>query len=240
MRRPSSCAWRLTLGLAMLACVAPRAWSQPGVVNSLGDLQAAVAAGGTYTVTAPSITLYRSLTFNNSAASVLTLTGDTDACGGPCTLDGDNEGCHFVVAQGMTLRLRNLKLTRGVRGYTNGFTSEACVPAAALALTGAASGKAYWDGSALVNAGSTTDISEHCAAVVVAANASLTVSDCVFSDCGGYGRSGPTARVCARLHRPRRLAAFAQRAAARALSLAHPHARRAAQSPSCPPLRTAS
>jgi hypothetical protein len=159
-----------------------------------------VSAGGAYTVATP-LTLAGSLTFNSSAAAELALTGDLDACAGPCTLDADFQGGHFVVGQHHALRLRNLRLIKAVRGYTGAFTSEPCVAAAALALTGEAASWAYWDGSALVHAGDAPDTSEYCGAVVAAANASLSISDCEISYSAGFSNNIFVARVRAPLRR---------------------------------------
>jgi hypothetical protein len=116
------------LAALLVACAARAACAQAtGTVSSLAELQAAVTAGGAWTVVA-NLTLAGALTFSGGTAGaggVLSLTGDADACGGLCWLDAAFVGGHFVVAPGATLQLRGLKLVQALRGYDN-----ACAPPA--------------------------------------------------------------------------------------------------------------
>jgi hypothetical protein len=124
VRVPPRAMAALLAALLVAACAARGACAQAaaGTVSSLAELQAAVTAGGAWTVVA-NLTLAGALTFSGGVP--LSLTGDVDACGGLCWLDAAFVGGHFVVAPGATLQLRGLKLVQAVRGYDN-----ACAPTA--------------------------------------------------------------------------------------------------------------
>lgn len=188
------------LAFTLLALAA----SSPGVsgqatVSIFADLQAAVAAGGQYTIASatPIILNGSTLVFNSTNATVLELTGDLSVCGGLCTLDANFTSGHFDVLQG-TLRLRNLRLINSVRGL-DPRDSEPCRTAASVSLTGQTTSiGAYWDSSSsqLVDAGSMPDSSQYCGAIVVGAYASLVMSGCEISYAVAYSQDIYASRVC--------------------------------------------
>jgi hypothetical protein len=159
------------------------------VVSNLDQLQAAVATGGTYSITAH-ITLTGSLTLNGTNTS-LTLLGSTSDCGGLCVLDANLVGGHFVVPMNYTLVMDSVTLVNSRRGVG---WPEACVggvlPGSAQPLT--------MSGRCSAGPFSYADLSNRwndwndipcanlmCSSVVVAANASLYVANSRFSSNGG-------------------------------------------------------
>ena len=168
-------------------------------MSSWNDLQHAASLGGTWHVIKSPIIfpVAGSLRVNSTTNLTLTLLGNVTACGGLCALNANRTGGHFVVSIGSTLVMDSLALVNSERG---GPSSEKCLGS----ITRSDSPHELTTSGLCANGPNGLDYpitdwndllcgTLKCSSVVVAANASLHVSNCLFANNTGKSQQAYSA-----------------------------------------------